>query len=296
MRVLASPSWSFGRDRRLLSACGEILGDLPLTVHYCASDIDHNRTVTTFSGEQEAVEEGLLRLCDAVLPAIDLTRHVGVHPRIGALDVCPFTPLAPFRTKLRERRFREWVESIGANLASRFDLPVLLYEKSEKGLHESDLPTLRKGGFGGMIGREIPTDFGPKEVHPLLGVTVLGWRDFLIAVNSHLPTPDITVARAVAGMIRELRSNGDPRMLGVRSMAFLLASQEASQVSVNITLPDLTPVDPILEFIERTVSDSGSQVKFHELVGAIADQHLEGATRLHPRPEQIVRVEAAARP
>jgi glutamate formiminotransferase len=296
MRVLASPNWSFGRDRRLLSYCAETLHNLPLSVHYCSSDIDHNRTVTTFSGEQEAVEEGLLRLCDLVLPSIDLTRHVGVHPRIGALDVCPFTPLAPFRTKLRERRFRSWVESIGATLASRFDLPLLLYEKSEKGLHESDLPTLRKGGFGGMIGREIPTDFGPPEVHPLLGVTVLGWRDFLIAVNSHVPTTDLAIARSVSRMIRELRSNGDPRMLGVRTMPFLLASQDATQVSVNVTLPDLTPVDPILEFVERTVSDAGLEVTYHELIGALADSHLEGATRLHPRPEQIVRVEAAARP
>ncbi|MCW5937007.1 MAG: hypothetical protein KIT11_06865 [Fimbriimonadaceae bacterium] len=288
MRVLTVPNWSFGRDRRLLWACREALDSWQVKVHYCESDVDHNRTVTAFSGEQEVVEAVLYDLAHLVLPTIDLNRHVGVHPRIGGLDVCPFTPLEPIGGEDGRSRFLQWVESVASGLAEKFDLPVFLYEKSEKGRHEADLPGLRKGGFGGLLERELRPDYGPSRAHPLLGATVVGWRDFLIAMNANLKSSEPVAAKTIAASIRRLRSEGDPRFLGVRALGFPLASREASQVSMNVTLPDLTPVDPILEFIETMAGEMTVPPGFDELIGVIREADLPGATRLHPRPEQVV--------
>ena len=290
MRILAIPNWSFGRDRRLLADCHDALSSLGLTIHYCESDIDHNRTVIAFSGELEPVEKGLFALSEMILPGIDLNRHVGVHPRIGGLDVCPFIALDIPKTKLRAQKLRDWVESVASHFAEKFEVPVFLYEKSEKGRHESDLPALRKGGFGGLLERTIEPDFGPKKAHPQLGATIMGWRDFLVAVNVNLNTVDSDAAARIAVKIRELRADGDERMLGVRALGFALASRDMSQVSLNLTLPDLTPLDPVLEFVSSTAAGLGVEVAFCELVGVIRDTDLPNATRINPRDEQIVHI------
>jgi glutamate formiminotransferase len=291
MRVLASPNWSFGRDRRLLSDCRDVLADLGLTIHYAESDIDQNRTVTAFSGEQERVESAVLALCDRILPVIDLNRHAGVYPRIGGLDVCPLIALEVPKTRLRAQKLKEWAESLGSTIAERFEIPVFLYEKSERGRSESELHNLRKGGFGGLLDLELRPDFGPTSAHPNLGVTYLGFRDFMMIVNVNLSLPDPTVAKRIAQRVRELRSEGDPRMLGVRALGLPLASRDLSQVSLKFTLPDLTPIDPVLEYVALVADSMGIDVAYDELVGVIRDSDLPTATRLHPRPEQVVTVE-----
>lgn len=291
MKVLLIPNWSFGRDKRLLAETKDALAAFAVEIHYCESDVDHNRTVTAFSGEFEVAASALDTLCELILPSIDLNRHVGVHPRIGALDVCPFIPLEAPKTKLRAQRFRDAIESVAAHLADKFEIPVFLFEKSERGRHEADLPALRKGGFGGLLERELDPDFGPHKAHPHLGATVMGWRDFLLAINSNLNTPDPVPAQRIAERIRQLRSDGDPRMLGVRALGFALASREMSQVSMNLTLPDLTPIDPVLEYIEIAADTMGVQIAYSELVGVIRSTDLEHTTRIHPRPEQVVSVQ-----
>lgn len=288
MKVLTIPNWSFGRDRGLLRQFQEILDSADVAVHYCQGDIDHNRTVTAFSGEAEAVQTTLFALADVALPTIDLNRHVGVHPRIGALDVCPFFPLPDPPSIKSKRQFREWVEGIGEQLAVRFDLPVFLYEKSERGRHEADLPSLRKGGFGGLLDRDLEPDFGPRRAHPNLGATVLGWRDFLIAMNVNLKQTDADAALRIAKMIRDRRNDGEHEFLGVRALGFMLAAQEMSQVSLNLTLPDVTPVDPVLSFVREQAERLGAEVAWNELIGVIRDVDLPNASLLPARPEQVI--------
>lgn len=290
MRLLTAPSWSFGRDRRLLADSRDLIESLGLTVHYAESDIDLNRTVMAFSGPMESVGAGLDQLAEMILPGIDLSRHAGAHPRIGALDVCPFVALDPPKTKLRVKMLREWIEQFAERFAERFELPVFLYERSERDRSESELSLLRKGGFGGLLDRDLRPDFGPHSAHQHLGVSVMGWRDFLLAANVNLATSDVNVSRRIAQRIRELRSEGDERMLGVRAMGLPLASRDMSQVALNLTMPDATPIDPILEYIERAADSLGAEVAYHELVGVIRDGDLAGATKLHPRPEQIVHI------
>ncbi len=287
MRLLTVPNWSFGRSTDLLRKFQQVLEFSDVTVHYCQGDIDHNRTVTAFSGEPEALAETLLKLCDLAFDAIDLNRHTGVHPRIGALDVCPFVPLTRLESDFLQAN--ALAERFSASLAGRFGVPVFLYERSERGRHEADLPSLRKGGFGGLFNKILRPDFGPQKFHSALGVSIVGVRDFLIAMNVDLTAESPLIAKKIAKQVRALRQEGDPRFLGVRSLGFHLASRHLVQVSFNLTLPDITHVDSIIEWVMREAALNQIQIANTELVGVIRDIDVPTASRLPMRPQQIVK-------
>lgn len=284
MRILTEPNWSFGRDGDLLKIFRERLDTPGITVHYLKSNIDHNRTITAFSGEHAEVGAAIIDLCNCYFPRADLNRHHGSHPRIGALDVCPFVCPEPCDNE----EMLDWVERIAKRLADRFEIPVFLYEKSEKGRHEADLPALRKGGFGGLAGRVLNPDFGPEVAHVRLGASVIGWRDFLTALYVTFDTSDLTFAKAVAKDVRRLRSEGDPRFLGARCFAMALPSEERTQIALNLSLPDITTVDPILEWIYERAVTKNVRVIGPELVGVIRDEDLKHATRLPHNLQQVI--------
>jgi len=286
MRVLTVPNWSFGRDQDLLKRFRECFPAEGLFLHYLDTDLDHNRTVVAFSGSIDLVLKKLRELCSLALDRIDLNRHIGVHPRIGALDVCPFVTLPAWNVPFDI--LNEQVKSFGEELAETYELPVFLYEKSESGRHEADLTSLRKGGFGGLGGRQLNPDFGPHTAHPALGVTIMGVRDFLIAFNVNLKTENVLLARSLAKKMREGREEGDSRFLGVRALGFPLHTRSLSQVSINATLPDLTAVDPIVEWVQREASDAQVKVAGTELIGVIRKEDLERSTRLPIKPAQVV--------
>lgn len=291
MQLLTVPNWSFGRDKALLRKFREILTSDLITLHYCESDPDHNRTVTAFSGDEDVLANTIVRLAMESFDSIDLNRHVGVHPRIGALDVCPFVIVKPQFRRPPEVELMNALavaEKTAGLLAGTFELPVFLYEKSERGRHEADLPSLRKGGFGALLGKELKPDFGPPHAHPRLGVTVLGVRDFLIAMNVNLDSEDVEIVKKLARQIRQLRTDGDARFLGVRALGLPLASRKLVQVSLNLTLPDLTPPDPIVEWVYEEATKAGVKIANTELVGVIRDIDVPAASRLPIKPSQIV--------
>lgn len=248
--VLAVPNWS-GIDLPWPGLSG-------VSVHYARGDVDHERTVTAYSGTQAAVSDATLALAAAWLPKIDLRVQHGVHPRIGALDVCPFVGEVDV-PPIAERFWRE------------FGVPVILYEQSAGG---RTLPDVRHGLY--------PPDFGSTP-HPHWGMTVMGQRPFLIALNLNLPTTDLMVARYVARAIRVQREAGNPMFAGVRALGFRLESRHMTQVSMNLTQPDDSPIDPILDWIEREARMAGEP----ELIGVIRSRDLAGATRLAIDPNQI---------
>lgn len=292
MRILTIPNWSFGRGASLNGSFEEVLASAGVDTHYLASDADHNRTVTAFSGEVADVENAVLGLCDVAFEFIDMRQHRGVHPRLGALDVCPFVPLSTGESALRESL--ALAERVGARIAKTYDVPVFLYEKSERGRHEADLPALRRGGFEGLFKRELRPDFGPHQAHPKLGASVVGVRDFLIALNVDLAIESASLAQTIAREIREYRADGDPRFLGVRALGIPLESRRLSQVSMNLTLPDSTPIDPIIDWIETRAAEDGVLVAGTELVGVIREKDLKHATELQIDPRQIVKVASQA--
>jgi len=252
--VLAVPNWS-GVDLPRPGLDG-------VSVHYAQGDPDHERTVTAYSGSEEAVIEATLALAAAWLPLIDLRTQHGVHPRIGALDACPFVGEVDVPA-VAERFWRE------------FGIPVVLYEQSAGG---RTLPDVRRGLYA--------PDFGSTP-HPQWGVTVMGRRSFLIALNLNLPTDDLTIARHVARAIRVQREAGKPLFAGVRALGFRLESQGKTQVSMNLTQPDETAIDPILDWIELEAGLAGEP----ELIGVIRARDLAGASRLVIDPKQIADTE-----
>ena len=287
MRILTVPNWSIGRERSIVRQMRDLLDASPVTVHYCQADIDHNRTVTAFSGFKIDVSNTLFELADLTLPAIDLQRHRGVHPRMGGLDVCPFIPLEPMVGE-DAMEFKEWVESQASEFADRFQVPVFLYERSEKGHHKSDLPSLRKGGFGGLIDQELSPDFGPPKAHPHLGATVIGWRDFMIAFNMNFRSANFDAVDRIAFKIRKLRREKDPRFLGVRALGFELTAKEIVQVSMNVTQPDLTSLDPIIDFVNEMAARFGLEDGYPELIGVIRDVDIERSVNITFRREQVI--------
>lgn len=286
MRVLVVPNWSFGRDRDLLRKFHDQFPAPGLSLHFLEADIDHNRTVSAFSGDIDLVLSMLRKLCELALDRIDLNRHVGVHPRIGALDVCPFVALPEWDVPFNLLDSR--VQSFGEEIAEAYEVPVFMYERSEKGRHEADLPSLRKGGFGGLIGRELNPDYGPPLAHPRLGVTIMGVRDFLIAFNVNLATEELTVARELSKLIRMQRQEGDERFLGMRALGFPLYSRNMTQVSINATMPDVTTVDAVVECVEQECVRAGVKVAGRELIGVIRKRDLAGAQRLPIKAAQVV--------
>lgn len=285
MRLVTIPNWSFARETSLRTKFQEILAHPSVSLHYCESDIDLNRTVTAFSAEGTVLVDMVIRLALAAFDVIDLTRHVGSHPRIGALDVCPIVIPTGRRSPTQSELLNALAvaENLASQLAAAFDLPVFLYERSERGRHEADIDSLRRGGFGGLSQRELRPDFGPVQFHPRLGVSIVGVRDFMISINFDLRTQDLAAAEEIAAKIRSMRGEGDERMLGVRALAMPLPSRGRCQIGLHLTLPDLTRVDPIVEWMM-----ANAPLADVELVGVIRDVDVAGADRLSVRPEQII--------
>ena len=249
--ILAVPNWS---------AVSLSLPDpFDVSVHYHQGDLDHQRTVTAYAGSASQVEAATFALAAAWLPQIDLRTQHGVHPRIGALDVCPFVGDIDVPT-VAERFWRA------------FGIPVTLYEKSAPG---RTLPDVRRGLY--------PPDFG-SEPHPRWGVTVMGQRNFLIALNVNLATMDLTIAKTVARQIRLNREAGIPNFSGVRALAFSLESRQMTQISMNITQPDEISIDELVGWIRRQIPVSGRT----ELIGVIRRRDLATATVLDVQSAQIV--------
>jgi glutamate formiminotransferase len=237
-----------------------------------SSDPDHNRSVLTLAGEPEGLHQGLLALYEAALAGIDLTRHQGVHPRVGAVDVAPFVPLGdtPMAAAVAAAR------RLAPEVARRFGLPVYLYERAAGRPERTALSEIRRGGFEGLAGKLADPawapDFGPSRVHPTAGATVIGARFFLIAFNAVLATADVAAARAIARRVRE-SGGGLP---AVRAMGVHLASRGLAQVSMNLVDYRRTPVARALERVEEEAAALGTRVVETEVVGLVPEAAVRG--------------------
>lgn len=276
-RLLAVPNFSEGRDPAFLGALREAAS--AATVHTIASDVDHNRTVAGLSGDRTDLEAPLLAMADIAFARIDLTRHQGVHPRIGALDVLPIVPTVPDA----EQEAHDLVARLSAEIAAR-GVPVFLYGRS--GTRE--LPALRKGQFEGWVGKELEgehaPDSGPSRLHPTLGGTVHGVRGPLIAFNIDLTDPDPTLAKQIA---KEMRAESAGRLPGIRALGVPLASRGLSQVSCNITEPDKMGIRDVYEFVKERAGDS---VDSCEVIGVIRRKDLTATAEMRVRclSEQVL--------
>ncbi len=277
------PNFSEGRDSGIVEA---IAASIAATdgVHLAGMEMDgdHNRSVITFMGSPEDVARGAVEACRTARELIDLRRHRGVHPRIGATDVIPFIPLSHCTIADCVAVARACGEEIGRTLG----IPVYFYGDAALHARRVELPEIRRGGFEGLaresrgglaresrggLGRR--PDAGPQMVHVSAGATAVGVRDILVAYNVNLDTDDVRVARAIARNVRE-KDGGLP---GVRALGLLLPGRHLAQVSMN--LADYRKTDMVQAFhaVTRLAEAKGVEVLESELVGLAPRAAMGGA-------------------
>jgi glutamate formiminotransferase len=233
------------------------------------SDVDHNRSVVTFAGEPDAVMEGAIRGAGKAAELIDLSRHEGVHPRVGAADVIPFVPLDG--STLED--CVAIAHRAGEQIWRRFGVPVYFYEAAARMPERRRLEKVRRRGFDGR-----PPDTGDVAAHPTAGASVVGARGFLIAFNINLDTPDVMVAQAIARKIRE--SSGGFRY--VKAMGVYLATRSVAQVSMNFTNFAEIPLERVYQAIREEAAVGSMQ-----LVGFVPRRAFEMAPEFFRRVENF---------
>ncbi len=269
------PNFSEGRNEATLRALVEAVravSGAALLDH--TMDTDHHRAVLTFAGAPDAVAEAAFQAVKTAASRIDLRKHQGGHPRVGATDVVPFVPLhgATMRDCI------ELANAVGRRIGGELNIPVFLYEQAAIRPDHARLETIRLGGPAGLAHRmetnpEWMPDFGPPRMHPTAGATVVGARLILVAFNVNLGTDNLDIARAIAKAVRQ--SNGG--LAHVKAMGIALASRKQVQVAMNLVNIDETPVHVAFEAVRREAERRGVLVAGSELIGLAPRQAVEQA-------------------
>lgn len=276
------PNVSEGRDTGSIEAIAAAVRSTPgVRLLDVSSDPSHNRSVLTFVGDAPAIRAGVSALFRAALERIDLRRHKGEHPRMGAVDVVPIIPIRGSSVDECVALSRE----AGAVIAKDFGVPVYLYEDSATSEPRRNLAEIRKGQFEGFAEKmkdpRWAPDFGPGKPHPSAGVVAVGARAFLIAYNINLATRDLAIADRIAKAVRHL--SGGFRY--VKAMGVELAERGIVQVSINMTNFKKTPLHRVFECVRSEAERHGVAIIGSEIVG------LSPAEALYAAAEHYLRLE-----
>ena len=279
------PNFSEGRDLAKVDAIIAAMQSVE-SVHILdrESDADHNRSVITLAGPPEAVAEAALRGAGKALELIDLTKHSGAHPRMGATDVLPFIPIEGVSIEDCVALARK----TGRALWERYKIPVYFYEAAAQRPERTNLETIRKGQFEGLLVEALKNpdrapDLGGPGFHPTGGATVVGARKFLIAYNINLSTPDIDIAKRIGKNIRF--SNGGLRY--VKAMGVDLRARHLAQVSINLTDFEQTPIHRVFEMVRSEAARYGVTIAGSEIVGLIPKRAIELTTDFYLQLENF---------
>lgn len=258
------PNFSEGRRPEVIEQIvAEIAAIAGVSVIDRELDADHNRAVITFIGSPEACGRAAVAACAKAAQLIDLTKHNGEHPRMGATDVIPFVPLQGVTME----ECVGLAKNVAKEITERLAIPTFLYENAATDPARQNLSKIRGRGFeelAGVIGKspDRTPDFGQK-LHPTAGATAVGARDFLIAYNIYLDTKDIEVAKNIAKGIRA--SSGG--FAYVKAAGFEIKDRGCVQVSMNLTSPAKTPIFRVFETVKREAARHGVNVTSSEVVG-----------------------------
>jgi glutamate formiminotransferase len=267
------PNFSEGRDREriaaLVASMSGITGAWVLDLH---SDADHNRSVVTLAGEPAPVSEAALLGVAKAAELIDLRRHTGEHPRIGAVDVLPFVPIEGVSMENCVALARHAGEEIWA----RHQIPVYFYEEAALRPERKRLESVRSGEFEYLLHEVLRSadrapDIGGPALHPSAGAVAVGARKFLIAYNVNLDTSDVAVAKKIARVIRA-SSGGLPH---VKAMGVALKERKLAQVSMNLTDFEQTSIRRVFDAVRLEAGRNGCSVHSSEIVGLVPRKALD---------------------
>src|SRR5947208_3099658 len=272
------PNFSAGRDPATIDALRAAMTAVPgVQLLDVQTDASHNRSVFTFVAPPAAAVDAAFAAMRVATERLDLTKHSGEHPRMGATDVVPFVPV----TGITMDQCVALARALGERVGKELEVPVFLYARAATRPDRVLLPDVRKGEFEGMRGRMLDPDFGPKRVHLTAGATAIGARPFLVAFNVYLDTQEIAVAKEIAKQIRT-SSGGLP---GVQASGFIVDG--LAQVSMNLLDIDITSPAVVFNAIKARAEKQGVGVQYSEIVGLIPERALIGAA------ESLLRVSNA---
>lgn len=253
------PNFSEGHDSGIVQRIADAIASAPgVMLVGQEMDRDHNRGVITIAGESEAVVEGAVRGVAKAAELIDLSKHLGVHPRVGAADVIPFVPMEGSTMKDAV----DAAHRAGDEIWKRLRIPVYYYGEAALREWRRRLEKVRRIGFDG----EGP-DVGDVAVHPTAGAAVVGARKFLLAFNFDLTTSDIKIAEEIARRVRE-SSGGFPF---VKAIGVYLESRKRAQVSMNLTDFAQIPLEKLYEKVAAAAQELGTSIADGEVIGFVPE-------------------------
>ncbi|MDU7338040.1 MAG: glutamate formimidoyltransferase [Clostridium sp.] len=260
------PNFSEGRDLdKVEKIVSSFRGKENVKLLDYSTDKDHNRCVVTVVGEPEALRDAVIEAIGVATELIDMTKHEGQHPRMGATDVVPFIPVRNCTVD----EASEIAKQVGAAIAEKFGVPNFLYEKTASAPHRENLSEIRKGQFEGMAEKlkdpKWTPDFGPAQIHPTAGVTAVGARMPLVAFNINLDTPNLEIANQIARKVRFI--GGGFRY--VKAMGVMLEDRNIAQVSMNLTDYTKSAVYRVFETVKMEARRYGVNVVGSEVIGLV---------------------------
>lgn len=258
------PNFSEGQNEAVINGLVSVAKSVGgVTLLDYSSDVSHNRSVFTMVGDEEGIQEVAFQLVKYASEQIDMTKHHGEHPRMGATDVCPFIPI-------KDVTLEECVEiskKVAKRINDELDIPVFLYEESASRPERKNLAKVRKGQFEGMpeklLEEDWAPDYGERKIHPTAGVIAVGARMPLVAFNVNLDTDDITIANKIAKIIRA--SGGGFKYC--KAIGVMLEGRNIAQVSMNMVNFEGTPLYRAFETIRFEAKRYGVNIIGSEIIG-----------------------------
>ena len=278
------PNFSEGRNEEIINGLVETARSVAgVTLLDYSSDESHNRSVFTLVGDPESIQEVAFKLVKYASENIDMTKHQGEHPRMGATDVCPFVPIKDVTVEEAVEISKKVAERINSEL----DIPVFLYEDSASKPSRKNLAKVRKGQFEGMPEKlkeeDWEPDYGKREIHPTAGVTAVGARMPLVAFNVNLDTSDIKIANKIAKIIRA--SGGGFKYC--KAIGVMLEDRNIAQVSMNMVNFEGTPLYRAVEAIKFEAARYGVKVIGTELIGLAPSKALIDSAEYYLQIENL---------
>lgn len=293
------PNFSEGRNQETFEAIKESINKTKdVKLLGLEPDEDYNRVVVTMAGNKEGILNGALNACRAAAAYIDMRTHKGEHPRLGAIDVVPFVPVANVTTEECVKVSEEFAKIISHDLK----VPVYLYENSARKPDRKSLSNIRQGEYEGLEEKlkdpNWQPDFGKPIFNPKLGAVVTGSRFFLIAYNVNINSNDVKYSKEIGEILREsgyakrdeygkiLKTNGETiripgRLKDVKGMGVALEKYNITQVSMNLTNYNVTPIHVAFEEVKKEATRLGVKVIGSEIVGLIPLEAILQAGRFY---------------
>ncbi|HKB86985.1 MAG TPA: glutamate formimidoyltransferase, partial [Ignavibacteriaceae bacterium] len=299
------PNFSEGKNQKTFDEITEAINSTSgAKLLNLEPDADYNRVVVTMAGDENGIIEAAVNACKAAASSIDMRYHKGEHPRLGAIDVVPFVPV-------RNATMDDCVkisERFGERISKELDLPVYLYENAARKPERSNLSNIRKGEYEGLEEKlkdpEWKPDFGKADFNPKLGALVTGARFFLIAYNVNIKSTDVGYSKEIAEMLREsgrpkrddqgniVKQNGKTvripgRLKDFKGMGVALEKYNITQVSINLTNYEVTPLHVAFEEVKKEAKRLGVEVDGSEIVGLVPLEALLKAGRFYANGKDL---------